>query len=70
MIIYGFIDYASPDYDLFLRLRYNVLRKPLGLDYSEDQIIAGVGSTSFRSIYSIRFVDWGNGASGTGTIYP
>jgi predicted GNAT family N-acyltransferase len=39
MVSYGFIEYASPEYDLFLRLRYKVLRKPLGLDYSEDQII-------------------------------
>jgi predicted GNAT family N-acyltransferase len=32
------IDYASPEYDECLALRYVVLRAPLGLDYTEEQI--------------------------------
>ncbi|MBK8404631.1 MAG: GNAT family N-acetyltransferase [Saprospiraceae bacterium] len=38
MISYGFMDYASPEYDLFVRLRYQVLRQPLDLEFTEDQI--------------------------------
>ena len=33
------IEYASPEYDDSLRLRYRILRAPLGLDYTEEQII-------------------------------
>ncbi|MEP7196949.1 MAG: GNAT family N-acetyltransferase [Saprospiraceae bacterium] len=33
------IIYSSPDYDECLALRYKVLREPLGLDYTEDQIL-------------------------------
>jgi predicted GNAT family N-acyltransferase len=32
------IDFASPEYDQSLALRYRVLREPLGLDYSAEQI--------------------------------
>ena len=32
------MDYASPEYDLFVRLRYQVLRQPLDLEFTEDQI--------------------------------
>ena len=31
--------FGSPTYDESVRLRYLVLRKPLGLDYTEDQLV-------------------------------
>jgi len=37
-ILFSTIDYASPEYDECLALRYRVLRAPLGLDYTEAQI--------------------------------
>lgn len=32
------IDYGSPEYDQMLRLRYDMLRKPLGLNFSADEL--------------------------------
>jgi predicted GNAT family N-acyltransferase len=32
------IDFATPEFDEALAMRYEVLRKPLGLDYSVEQI--------------------------------
>ncbi len=37
MLIYT-IDFATPEFDEALAIRYEVLRKPLGLDYSLEQI--------------------------------
>lgn len=38
MLTVRVIEYASPDYDQALRLRYDVLRKPLQLEYTVEQI--------------------------------
>jgi len=32
------IDFGTPEYDETVRLRYSVLREPLGLDFSEEDI--------------------------------
>ena len=32
------IDFATPEYDEAVRLRYKVLREPLGLDYTPEQL--------------------------------
>lgn len=32
------IEFASPEYDESVSLRYDVLRKPLGLDFTEEQL--------------------------------
>ena len=32
------IDYGSPEYEQMLRLRYEMLRKPLGLSFKEDEL--------------------------------
>lgn len=32
------ISFGSPDYDEELKLRYDILRKPLGLEFTEEQI--------------------------------
>lgn len=32
------IDYGSPEYEQMLRLRYEMLRKPLGLSFSEEEL--------------------------------
>jgi ribosomal protein S18 acetylase RimI-like enzyme len=34
------IDFGTPEFDEALRLRYQVLREPLGLDYTAEQIAA------------------------------
>lgn len=34
------IDFGTPEYDEALRLRYEVLRRPLGLDYTPEQLAA------------------------------
>lgn len=32
------IDHGSPEYQLMLRLRYDILRKPLGLQFEPDEL--------------------------------
>jgi predicted GNAT family N-acyltransferase len=32
------IDFATPEYDETVRLRYKILREPLGLDYSAEEL--------------------------------
>lgn len=32
------IEYGTPEYDLALSLRYKILREPLNLEYTQDQI--------------------------------
>ena len=32
------IDYGSPEYELMVRLRYEMLRKPLGLTFSPEEL--------------------------------
>ena len=32
------IDYGSPEYEQMLRLRYEMLRKPLGLSFNEEEL--------------------------------
>ncbi|MDP4131179.1 MAG: GNAT family N-acetyltransferase [Bacteroidota bacterium] len=32
------IDYGSPEYEQMVRLRYEMLRKPLGLSFKEDEL--------------------------------
>ncbi|MCC6410177.1 MAG: GNAT family N-acetyltransferase [Saprospiraceae bacterium] len=34
------IEFATPEYDDAVRLRYEVLRKPLGLEYTPEQLAA------------------------------
>lgn len=34
----GIYDFASPEYDEAVSLRYEVLRKPLGLEYTAEQL--------------------------------
>ncbi len=34
------IEFATPEYDDAVRLRYDVLRRPLGLDYTPEQLAA------------------------------
>jgi predicted GNAT family N-acyltransferase len=41
------IDYGSPEYDLNIRLRTDVLRKPLGLEFSIEQIEAEATEVHF-----------------------
>ncbi len=41
------IQYASPEYDAALRLRYKILREPLQLDYEVNQIEAEWDSFHF-----------------------
>ena len=32
------IDYGSPDYNRMVQLRYNILRKPLGLEFDPEEL--------------------------------
>ena len=32
------VDFATPEYDETIRLRYKILREPLGLDFTEEQL--------------------------------
>lgn len=32
------VDFATPEYDETVRLRYKILREPLGLDFTEEQL--------------------------------
>ncbi len=41
------IEYGSEDYQAELRLRYEVLRKPLGLEFSEEELALEEGSIHF-----------------------
>lgn len=34
------VDFATPEYDETIRLRYKILREPLGLDFTEEQLSA------------------------------
>jgi len=34
------IEFATPEYDEAVRLRYDILRRPLGLDYTAEQLAA------------------------------
>jgi predicted GNAT family N-acyltransferase len=34
------VDFATPEYDETVRLRYKILREPLGLDFTEEQLSA------------------------------
>lgn len=34
------VEFATPEYDETVHLRYNILRKPLGLDFTEEQLSA------------------------------
>ena len=34
------IEFATPEYDEAVRLRYEVLRRPLGLEYTPEQLAA------------------------------
>jgi predicted GNAT family N-acyltransferase len=33
------VDYGSPEYRQMVKLRYEILRKPLGLSFSEDELM-------------------------------
>lgn len=37
------IEFATPEYDEAVRLRYEVLRRPLGLDFTPEQLAAEYG---------------------------
>jgi predicted GNAT family N-acyltransferase len=34
------IEWGSPEYDLSVKIRYDVLRKPIGLEFTEEQLEA------------------------------
>ena len=34
------VDFATPEYDETIRLRYKILREPLGLEFTEEQLSA------------------------------
>jgi N-acetylglutamate synthase-like GNAT family acetyltransferase len=34
------VEFATPEYDETVKLRYNILREPLGLDFIEEQLAA------------------------------
>jgi N-acetylglutamate synthase-like GNAT family acetyltransferase len=34
------VEFATPEYDETVKLRYNILREPLGLDFTEEQLAA------------------------------
>lgn len=44
------IQYATPDYDAAIVLRRAVLRTPLGLDFTAEQLAAEAGDTHFAAI--------------------
>ena len=48
------IEFATPDYDEAIRLRTEILRKPLGLSYSPEQLAA-----EYRDIHFAAFDDEG-----------
>ena len=39
--------YGSPEYHLSIKLRYRILRLPLGLEFTEDELKKDVGDTHF-----------------------
>ncbi len=41
------IEFASPEYDEMVRLRYEVLRKPLGREFTEEQLAAEYSDALF-----------------------
>jgi len=48
------IEFATPEYDESVALRYEVLRKPLGLEYSPEQL-----SAEWSDIHLAAFDAWG-----------
>ena len=42
------IDFATPEYDEAVRLRYDVLRRPLGLDFTPEQL-----ATEYNQIHLV-----------------
>jgi len=48
------IAFATPEYDESVALRYEVLRKPLGLEYSTEQL-----SAEWSDIHLAAFDAWG-----------
>ena len=48
------IEFATPEYDESVALRYEVLRKPLGLEYSTEQL-----SAEWSDIHLAAFDAWG-----------
>jgi len=41
------IEFATPEYDEMVRLRYDVLRKPLGREFTEEQLAAEYADALF-----------------------
>lgn len=46
------IEFASPEYDATVALRYDVLRKPIGLDFTEDQL-----ATEYADIHLAAYAE-------------
>jgi predicted GNAT family N-acyltransferase len=42
---YDIIEFGTPEYDEEVRLRYEILRKPLGLEYTEEQLATEYADT-------------------------
>jgi predicted GNAT family N-acyltransferase len=42
---YDIIEFGTPEYDEEVKLRYDVLRKPLGLEFTEEQLAAEYSDT-------------------------
>jgi GNAT superfamily N-acetyltransferase len=50
------VPYAGPDYQAAVALRRAVLRTPLGLDFTEDQLAADAADTHFAAFDGGRLV--------------